>query len=171
MLHQLLAAVKPHLTVFVGKFLKLCWTINFYFLKFSMQIMHDVMSLGISTMCLVNLFLTGKILQQELQRKETKRKGTREKLTIMTSSTTRPSCIYSSSLLFPSTSSFFSSSSFMTFERLQALPPLLQGPVGQSLGYLFTRLASSSPPQPASPPPPPSWPVPILPKDRTKILA
>ena len=33
-LHQLLAAVKPHLTVFARKLLKLCWKINFFFKSF-----------------------------------------------------------------------------------------------------------------------------------------
>ena len=75
----------------------------------------------------------------------------------MPSSTTSLSCISSSSLLFPSVSSSSSSSSFFSFpsssfspylggfEGLQALPPLLQRPVGQVLGCLHTGQTSSSP--------------------------
>ena len=52
------------------------------------------------------------------------------------------------------------------FEGLQALPPLLQGPVGQAMGCLqWDRPPPPTPPQHASPPPQLSWPVPrILPK-------
>ena len=63
------------------------------------QMMYDVRSLFISTLLLVNFFLEKRTLKQERQGKETSGKGT-----IMPTSTTRLSCISSSSLLFPYTS-------------------------------------------------------------------
>ena len=69
--------------------------------------MHDVRSLLISTMWFFNFFLQKRILKQELQGKEKSGKGT-----ILPTSTTRLSCISSSSLLFPSLSSSSSPSLF-----------------------------------------------------------
>ena len=73
------------------------------------QMMEYVRSLFFSTMRLVNFFLEKKTLKQKLQGKETSGKDT-----IMHTSTTRLSCISSSSLLFPSISSSSSSPSFFS---------------------------------------------------------
>ena len=79
--------------------------------------MHDVRLLCIYLMFLFNCFLAGRTSGQGQQGKETKGMGNRAKLTIMTSSTNRLTCISSSSLLLPSTCSFFSSSSFRILGR------------------------------------------------------
>ena len=105
--------------------------------------MHDVWSLCISTIWLFNFFLAERTLKQELQGKETSGKGTKGKLTIMPSYTTRLSCISFSSLLFPSiyssssSSSFFSSSStsFSSSFRRFGRPP---GPPSSPAGTFRT---------------------------------
>ena len=76
--------------------------------------MHDIGYPFISTMWLFNFFLSEITLKQELQGKETSGKGTKGKLTIMTSSTPRLFWISSSSFLFTSISSYSSSSSFFS---------------------------------------------------------
>ena len=87
------------------------------------------------------------------RRQETK--VTKGNLTITPFSTTRLSCISSASLFFPpspphhchpsSSPPHPSPSPSEELEGIQALPPLLQGPIRQALGFLHRDRASSSP--------------------------
>ena len=120
----------------------------------SHQIVHDVGSLCISTMWLSNFFLLERTLKQELQKWQM---GPRWSL--LSCPPAPPGCPgypphHSSSPPSPPPHYHPPSSPHHPppchpisggLEGLKALPPLLQGPAGQALGFLHRGLASSSP--------------------------
>ena len=120
----------------------------------SQQIIHDVVSLCISTKLFLNFFFLEKTLKQELQKWQLGPRGI-----LLSCPPAPPGCPGypphpSSSPPSPPPHHHPPSSpphpppsppTSGGLEGLQALPPLLQGPVGQALGCLHTGLASSSP--------------------------
>ena len=118
------------------------------------QIIHDVGSLCIYTMWLFNFFLAERTLMQELQGKETRGKRDQGKfghhalfhhqavLSILPIPPLPPYFSSTSASLFFSSSSSSFSFPLGGLKGLQALQALLQGPVGQALGWLHTGMAS-----------------------------
>ena len=100
-----------------------------------MQVIHDVGSLCISGMWVVNFFLVERNMKQELQRKETSGKRDQGKFNHRAVLHHHPSSLSSSSFYSSSSSSF--SSSFRTFGR----PP---GPTSSPAGFCRTLTGKST---------------------------
>ena len=118
------------------------------------QIIHDVGPLCISTMWLNNFFFVERTLKQELKKWQKGPMGIGPSCPSLISgcptyplhpSSSPPSPTHHHHPLTSSPNPPLSPPSSECLEGLQVLPPLLQGPVGQTLGCLHTGLGSSSP--------------------------